>query len=49
MRDSSAKEHLNILEHLIKYSSLPLEEKLNNFLPILKDKIGTRRLEAINS
>jgi len=46
---NSAKEHLNVLEHLIKHSSLPLEKKLNNFLPILKDKIGTRSLEAINS
>jgi glycosyltransferase involved in cell wall biosynthesis len=46
---NSALEHLNVLEHVIKHSSLPLEEKLNKFLPILEEKISTIRLEGINS
>jgi len=45
----SAAQHLNVLEHVIKHSSLPLEEKLNKFLPKFEEKIGSIRLEGINS
>ena len=46
---NSATKHLNVLEHVIKHSSLPLEEKFNKILPILEEKIGIIRLEGINS
>jgi glycosyltransferase involved in cell wall biosynthesis len=46
---NSAKEHLNVLEHVIIHSSLPLEKKLNNYLPILEEKISAISLEGINS
>jgi len=46
---NSATEHLNVLEHVIKHSSLPLEKKVNKFLPILEEKISAIRLEGINS
>jgi len=46
---NSASEHLNVLEHVIKHSSLPLEDQFNKFLPIFEEKIGTIRLEGINS
>jgi glycosyltransferase involved in cell wall biosynthesis len=45
----SAKKHLNVLEHVILHSSLPLEKKLNNYLPILEEKISAISLEGINS
>jgi glycosyltransferase involved in cell wall biosynthesis len=46
---NSAKEHLNVLEHVIMHSRLPLEKKLNNYLPILEEKISAISLEGINS
>jgi len=46
---NSATEHLNVLEHVIKHSSMPLEKKLNKFLPIFEEKISTIRLEGRNS
>ncbi|GMR25063.1 MAG: hypothetical protein BMS9Abin39_0339 [Ignavibacteria bacterium] len=46
---NSATKHLNVLEHVLKHSSLPLEEKFNKILPILEQKIGAIRMEGINS
>ncbi len=46
---NSATEHLNVLEHVIMHSSLQLEKRLNNYLPILEEKISAISLEGINS
>ena len=45
----SAAQHLKVLEHVIKHSSLPLEEKLNRLMPAFKEEINSIRLEGINS
>ena len=45
----SAAKHLNVLEHVLKHSSLPLEEKLSKLLPAFKEEISSIRLEGINS
>ena len=46
---NSAAEHLNVIEHVMKHASLPLEEKHNNYLPMLEENFGIIRLKGINS
>lgn len=47
--EKSGIEHLKVLEHVLSYSSFPSEEQLNNFIPLIKERINSIGLEGINS